>query len=71
MSLFAQSLGRVQLVKIRERLTRVSLVLSPTFHSLFLDCGSEHSKNRSFDAELQVLGKTIFFAQLVARVQLR
>ena len=31
---------------------------------------NEQSKNRSFDAEPQVLGKTIFFAQLVARVQL-
>ncbi|ONK30527.1 hypothetical protein BVE84_00295 [Streptococcus azizii] len=31
---------------------------------------SEQSKNRSFDEEPQVLGKTIFFAQLVARVQL-
>ncbi|ONK28320.1 hypothetical protein BVE84_04005 [Streptococcus azizii] len=31
---------------------------------------SEQSKNRSFDEEPQVLGKTIFFVQLVAHVQL-
>ncbi|SUN06595.1 Uncharacterised protein [Streptococcus acidominimus] len=35
--LFSKLLVRVQLIKIRERLTRASLVLSPTFNSLFLD----------------------------------